>query len=227
MATLTVYPDANPETNTVDGDVIRSGVDEVFSTLITSTGNSINDDGSSARVLVRSSAVQDQFSNIANGFALFDTSALGSGASISGATVSFTCSLAENSLGSTDLVVVSSNPASNTGLANGDLTSVGSTSFGSLAFASWVADSSTYNVITLNASGIINISKTGISKFGMVLEWVRAGTFGGTWASTVNTRYFLQTAENGTSLAPKLVITYTTGGGTSTYISNLAFMGAG
>lgn len=212
FSTLTQYPGSNGSLNPVDGDCGRGVggvVDENFSTIVAGAGDNNNTGGSSAIITLIGSTTSNQFKTLRRGIFVFDTSSLTSGATISAATLSFACSLQTNGLGSTDLHVCASTPASDTALANADYSQLGSTSFGSLAYASWVVDSATYNSISLNASGISNISKTGNSRFGTRLAWDINGSFTGTWASSGQTRYFLNTfAGGGTTSGPKLVVTY-------------------
>ena len=85
---------------------------------------------------------------------------------------------------SPDINIYSSAPAADNDLVPGDFDSFGSTAFSSaISYASF--NTSGYNDFTLNASGISNINKTGISKFGArnanhdvagsVPDWVSEG----------------------------------------------------
>ena len=95
---------------------------------------------------------------------LYDTSSLTASATISSANEQlFGTNLAFTNTDSDSVVLVSSNPASNTNYTDSDFPNRGATSFGSLAFASW--SQTGYNTITLNASGIAAISLTSITKF--------------------------------------------------------------
>jgi len=89
-----------------------------------------------------------------------------------------------------------------------------------LAWASWVDTAGTYNDFTLNANGISNISKTGITYFGARDSLDTANT-----TPTGNNNWNFNSSNGaGTTTDPKLVVTYTTGGGTN---HNLSLTGAG
>jgi hypothetical protein len=136
---------------------------------------------------------------------LFDTSSIGSSSIISSATLSIKI---ESKTGETDAnagtsYIVSSNPATNTNVVVGDYSTLGSTNFGSIAYSSLTA--TVYADHTLNSSGISQISKTAISKFG-----VRIGADFSNITPTGANRFDFWSAENaGTSDDPKLVVTYT------------------
>ena len=76
-----------------------------------------------------------------------------------------------------------------------------------------------YNDFALNASGLSNISKTGVSKFGLRLTQEIAGD--PTWVSEATNSLRFQAADGAN--APKLIVTYTKpeGGG------NPMFFGGG
>ncbi len=207
--TLTVYPAAGA-TSPVDGRVGRDGVDEAFSTIIGGAGNS--SDALSASqwfMYLGASSTTNQFIRNWRSIFLFDTSGLTSAAIISAATLSLEGNAKLNEHGgSPTFEVVASTPAANDNLANADYGQLGAVSFSSMAYASFSIAG--YNDFSLNASGIANISKTGISKFGCKNGWDLAGSFGGTWGATnvlSFTGYFAD--QTGTTSDPKLVVTYT------------------
>ena len=206
--TLTCYPDPDPETTTVDGEICRSGVDETFSTIRQGQGTYADDSGAGLDLYLTASSSQNQFSDLCRSIFLFDTSALGSSVTISSATLSLYIYSKYNNLGSTSLEIVTSNPASNTALSSSDFQCLGSTSLGSIAYDS--ISTGCYNAITLNGDGIANINKAGVSKFGARLGWDQTGTFEGTWASNASTTFGMYSSElSGTTMDPKLVVVYT------------------
>lgn len=155
----------------------------------------------------------DGFTRIQRGIFGFDTSVMGSGATVTAATLSFSPSFKNNGLGDTALAIVSATPGSNSNAASTDYGNLGTTSFGSIAYADWTADGG-YDDAVLNSSGQSHISVTSYTFFGTRLEWDRSGTFSGTWSSALNTRFETILADfTGTSRDPKLVVTYTPGGG--------------
>ena len=103
---------------------------------------------------------------LSRGFVLFDTSSLTSGATISGAVMSlWAVYRTEANAGQAVIHIVASTPANTNNIVADDYDQTGSTSFASSAVTT-----AQYNNFTLNASGITNVSKTGISKFGIRLD---------------------------------------------------------
>jgi hypothetical protein len=211
--TLTVYPNVNPETTSCDGYVWRSGVDESFATIIGGAGVNSLDADVDMYAYVFASTTTDQYKEIDRAVMLFDTSSLDSGATISAATISLWGLGRAGGLGQPPLHICSSAPSSNTAVVAGDYSTLGSTSFGNIAWASFVATDTTYNDITLNASGLAAITKAGVTKFGAKIEWDLNGSFTGVWASNAGTFFQFASADNasGTAHAPKLVVTFTPG----------------
>ena len=212
--TLTVYPDPHTETTTVDGRVYRSSVNEAFATIIAGAGTGVGDAGADNIVCnLVASATSNQFAQLIRGIFLFDTSALGA-CNISAVTLSLNGGAAElgavktNGLGSPDLHIAGSTTASNTALSNSDYANVGGTSFGSVTYANIQAVDS-YTDWSLNASGITNISKAGVSKFSLRHSWDINGSFTGAWGSGAASHFGFRLAETaGTTKDPKLVVTY-------------------
>ena len=215
LLTLTVYPNYNGELGATssDGHCRYQATSETWSTLVAGNGTI----ASSADVFFQlgwcaSSTTTNEFTLVSRGQILFDTNALGASASISGVVNSYYGDLKSDDLGAPTIHIVASNPISNTVVNSGDYQLISSTSFGSLVYSSMGIGS--YNDITLNASGIAAVSKTGITKFGSRLAWDIDNSFGGSWISSDNTYMRVKSAdETGNTKDPKLVVTYITGWG--------------
>lgn len=201
---LVAYPDANPETSTFDAYVGRGSVDETFATIRAGAGNIRNDSASTQNVgFLWASTTSNRFQNLRRGIFLFDTSSISSGATINSVTLSLYGSYKDNSIGSTDLVVVNCTTASNTSVNNSDFANVGSTEYGSIAYGDF--DAAGWNVITLSTSAVV---KAGITKLATRLRWDLANSFSGTWSSNVSTVFQVYNADNGSN-KPTLTVNYT------------------
>lgn len=204
----TFYPDADPETDTVDGYVKRHEVDETLSVIRAGAGTGISDTSVVCTALIRASSTSNQFTEVNRTLDFYDTSTLGASANITSVVKSVYGLTKANATGSPNLHFASGNAASNIGLASSDYTqsNFGTTSFGSISYAAF--SSVAYNDVTLNASGIANISKTGISKFSAQLDWDINNNFTGSWSAHQYSHFYFYSADNGSN-RPKLVITYT------------------
>lgn len=231
MATLTVFPDAgDPGTTSVDGQVRRQTVDQTLANIRSGAGNNHSStDTDMVAAYLAASTTTNQFQRLVRGIFLFDTSALGAGATISAAIFSLygnngtLGAVKVGDLGTTPLHVAGSTPASNTTLADSDYGQCQTTTFGNIAYASFTINQ--YNDISLNASGQSNISLTGVSKFSTQLEWDINNSFGGTWVSGQVTAFDCNYADQaGTTQDPKLVVTYTPAAG---FPSILTLVGVG
>lgn len=209
LLVATFHPNADPESTSVDGDTIRSGVNETFATIRAGAGTGANDSSAvTESPQLTGSTTTDRFQSINRSFYLFDTNSLGSSADITIAVFSIEGTGKNNAIGQTTIDVVSSAPASNTALVAGDHTTLGTTVYASITYANFITTG--YNDFTLDANGRNHISKTGVSKFGTRLGWDTANSFTGTWASAANTRFNPRYAETASTTSdPKLVVTYT------------------
>lgn len=210
--TLTCYPAAG-NNSPVDGIAARFNVNSTLNLLRTSAGTYSSTTDNPFLLLSVGGSGTDLFFGLYRFIACFDTSPLTSGASISSAVLSlYGRSGSSNGLGSNDIHIVASTPASTASLSASDYNQLGSTSFANIAYGSW--NGAAYNDFTLNSNGIANISKTGISKFGAILGWDLNDSFTGTWVAFGTTGYNFEGSDtSGTSSDPKLVITYTVAGG--------------
>ena len=212
-ATLTVYPDADPETSTVDGYVSRELVSEIWATIRNGAGNGTYDSvtaGYSYRL--EATATTDLWKTIHRGIYLFDTSPIDNSAVISAATLSlFGQSKASGDWTTTETAtaIVASNPASNTALVIADFIVLGITLFSDtiITYTNWnITD---YNNFTLNAVGISNISLTSISKFGTRDNTYDLPNTDPTWYAFKYQYSAMWNADQiGTSQDPKLVVQY-------------------
>ncbi len=235
-ATLTVYPDASTGGTTVDGDVAETGTPQWCQARYPGSGDTHTDTATT----IRTYHTIDETEGVTGtyrGILLFDTSDLTSGATISAAVLSVYVVSESHVPGfSSAFNVFSATPESDDDLVNEDYAAVGSTVLSdtwkaSTTFAplNWEAyTASAYNDFTLNASGISNISKTGISKFS-TREWFEAQNtqdeccdVGGCFDSTNPTGYTYYSADQtGTDNDPKLVITYTPAANTTPTASSV------
>ncbi len=209
MATLTVNPAAGTGGASVDGQVARDSVNENWATIRAGAGTSVGTGGASQQIWFTVGGVTGgNFNQLTRFICTFDTSALTSGATISAATIGFYGSNVRTDRDTPGTQVVASTPAASNNLANGDYNQLGSVAFSTrILNSSW--STTGYNSFALNASGITNISKTGVSKFGVVeSEYDLTGSTppGFTQGDVMSASAY--TADNGSS-EPQIVITYT------------------
>lgn len=217
--TLTVSPDANPETTSVDGSVIQSygaGSGVVWSTLVADAGNGKDDSSGTHNIIyIYADTGSDKWRQLGRGIFLFDTSALPDTANISAATFSLMGNPGLKSDGCSctpNINVYASTPASNTALANGDFAQIGNTALCDtpVTYASW--SNTVYNDFALNNTGIAAISKTGITKLGVRNPSKDVAGVAPTWSNSCESYLGCCSADRaGTSEDPKLVITYSVG----------------
>jgi len=216
FSTLTKYPDADPETNTVDGSagqtyVIGSGVS--WATIRAGAGNSADDSSASGDggIWITADSVSGNWRALYRGIYLFDTSSLTAAATISATVLSLYGSNKQDDLSITPNVdIYVSGPATNTAVVAGDFDSVLTTSQTGSPITYAGLSVVGYNDFTFNGTGIGNVSKTGISKFGTANANYDVANSAPTWATTNSSGFNTYMADQtGTANDPKLVVTYT------------------
>lgn len=220
--TLTAYPDAHAETNTVDGFIQRSVTQTEWATIHDAADGTLaqSDITYGDCVAISAGATSPNFKLILRGIFLFDTSSIGAN-TISAATLSFyKYTMTDYLYTPCDADIVSSAPASDTDLAVGDYDALGTTEYGAISIEDSAAG---YNNGALNASGLSAIARSGITKFGTLMDKDRENS-APTWGYNKSSRfqcYFSDdtTANNGKD--PKLVVTYTAA---STFIPKCIFL---
>jgi hypothetical protein len=212
MPTLTVFPDAgSPGTTSGDTRVTRSGVDETWAALVGGAGTSAAPTNVTGEfVQFAASATLNQWAAMRRSLFHFDTSALGAGASIVSATLSLFGAGSSDGLGvSPNINIYQSTVVSDNAFVASDFSQVGSTAFSTaIPFASW--SNTAYNDFVLNANGLANINKTGVSKFATRNANFEVAGSAPTWSSLGSSSITGHYAdETGTANDPMLVITYT------------------
>lgn len=218
MAVLDFYSD--------NGDGYVNNSNATFSTCRTAgtgNGSGYTDTSIDASIVARSILFGGTYYS-SRGFFPFDTSAIGSGSTVTAATLNQYIEVsAVYNTNSDSLCVVQTSQASTSSLANSDFGSVTFTDGGSKTLASFSV-ANQYWTWTLNATGLTWINTTGFSKLGIISLGELNNTtptglnqLGGPWYFSNNT---------GTSKDPYLSVTYTAGGG-STFAPRMSLLGVG
>jgi hypothetical protein len=215
--TLTRYPDADPETNTVDGVVAQNygayGNGQSWATLIAAAGNEAADsDATHTAFNFKSDSGSNLWLRVRRAILLFSTAALGASATISETVLSVYGFSKQDALTiAPNADIYTSAPASDTALAAGDFDSLGSTSqTGSPTTYANLSDAA-YTDFTFDATGIGNVSKTSISKFGIRNQNYDVVASTPTWGIGATSEWQIYFADQtGTANDPKLVVTYST-----------------
>lgn len=200
--TDTFYPDADPESASVDGRVWTSNAS--WASARGATTGTVNDNTTSNTVGVYFTG---GLYYVLRGFYLFNTSSLPDTDTVSSATLS-PCTDAEGYNDDSDsLHAVETAPASNTALASGDIDSVVFTTLGSVTIAS-ISNNSCFD-IALNATGLTKISLTGVTKLGMI----SGRDLSNTAPTGLNARNVYWAEQTGTTNDPLLTVVHAAAGG--------------
>jgi len=167
----TYNPDPSPETTSTDGHAgyYNPGINASYATIRAIGGNySGHTEHYEMMGFINSDIPSNTWCAMQRSFYLFDTSALPDSPTITGAVFSVYGRNAYDSAMALSMTVVQSTPASNTTIATTDFEGAVNNNTRQVTADITVAAWSTvgYNDFTLNATGIGNISRTGITKFG-------------------------------------------------------------
>lgn len=197
--TSTFYPEADPASTAGDARIFYNGAAAYATAQAATDGTGVENSGASAEV---NNLTVGTF-RVSRFFVAFDTSSIPDTDSISSATLSYFC-FDKNDPDSDSLSVVAATPSSVTTYTTADFDQAGTTKLASdITFAS-MSCASAYNDFALNASGLANITATGVSKF----AWRTAKDISATAPSGI-TYVDGRTADvAGTTEDPKLVVNH-------------------
>lgn len=220
MLTVDTYYPAAGASSPVDGHVGRNNVTEDFSVIRSGDGKVNSSTATSITVSTACSGVSNKFAAIYRGILLFATSSIGTD-NIDSAVLSLYgyskyCDINDNVMH-----ICQSNPQNDNAVTNSDYQGMKdyNTSFGSITQSSFSLTG--YNDIALNSSGISNINKGGISKFGLRTGSDLSGTTP-SWAADGGNFFSPYSADYGnTSRDPKLTVTHSV---VITFIPQIMFL---
>src|SRR3990167_840216 len=167
----TINPDADPETTTTDGNVQRTGTDLTWADIRDGVGTSASDTSVTidSPELTSSAATANRWDAMKRAITLFKTDLIGPSGSVSAATYGLYVSNISDAFGQ-NARMVTSNPASNTALVSADYTTLGTATQATGDLDLSTLSNNAYNTWTLTSTGIGNISKVGVTKFGVRLS---------------------------------------------------------
>jgi hypothetical protein len=207
----TFTPDANPETNSVDGYVNRQSVDVSWSDMQSgSTSLSVSDTAGLDNIIyLNCSGTTNQFSLHRRTYCYFDTSSLSD--TVLTASASFVCpsgypSVAGSAGLSASLNVVNCTSTGTTELATGDWNLIGTTRLADTAIPWGTYGDNVRRSVTFNATGRGIVDVDGMTR----LAWVMEHDAGGSqppWASGSSSYMRILYADAGASTAPQMEIT--------------------
>lgn len=207
--TDTYYPDTDPETSSVDGQVQRLGTNLTWADVHDGAGTQAYPSGQGMSAYMEAGTTANKWAGITRSIMLFDTSPIADNDVVSSATLSAKEVTKNNQSWSTTFNIYSSTPASNTDLVTGDYSQVGTTAFSTaIPFASF--SDNVFADWALNASGVAAVSTTGDSKFSFREATYEVANSAPSWVSGGFERVVLYSTESsaGTTDDPKLVVVH-------------------
>ena len=206
----TFNPDANVETTSVDGNSALQTQTTWALAHDSANGNSTSDIIASGRI-ARAQKVTASSWTVQRAMFLFDISTIGPRAIITGVTFGLAGNAtAETNTDSPNIDLVTCTLASNTAVVNADFnkTNFGTTLLAtSLALSAWVETSGTYNVWTLNATGIAHVQTALDTLSGIVKLGVRISRDTADSAPTGDNSFSAFYADQGAS-KPQLIVSF-------------------
>lgn len=206
-----VNPDPAPETDSVDGYVYDNSLGTSWAIMRAKPGTGAVDNNDNVYgTYITAHNIAGQWAFLIRGGTTWATGdALPDTATVTACIVSIYGQGKADGLSATPSVgIYSFAPASNTELVAGDFDSLGTTILSDVVtYAGW--DTTGYNDFTLNATGLAEISLTGITRLGLRDKAYDADGGACPWVNGANTNMLGWSADKGGGFVPKMVITYT------------------
>jgi len=208
----TFYPDVDRGTRHSSGSSSLGYIWATFINKVTNPGNELDSDtATTISNAWTGSTGTDNWNTLTEPIYIFDTSALPDADTIDSATFStYGSSKADPTASVPTFNVYKAVTVSNTAIAAGDYNTNEGTAF-STAISYADISVAGYNDWALNATGLLNISATGFSKFCHREAAHVVAASAPTWATWVGNHQYISFSSNetGTTKDPKLVVTHT------------------
>lgn len=205
---IIVYPDAHPETTSVDGMVQHIGGSWTWLQLCALIGTIADDDGEWGECSIGADGIEDRWNFISRTFLLFDTSSIPLWATVISAILTLSCEQDGDGLSCKPAInIFTSNPATNASLALADLPTLGETPLSVALGYDDITGIERHDFI-LNAAGRTAINKGGITKLGSRESKYDAANVEPPWVQDRGSGIRVYTVEKGTGYKPTLTIRY-------------------
>ena len=204
--TTTVYPDPSPESTSVDGKIVSGGQTTWGAARGATTGTANDSELSHDQAILSYAGAADNW-QITRAIYVFDTSSITDTDTIDSAVLSIF--VKTNSDGDNDgddyINIYASTPATDTAVIGDDYDQINTTAQATSIDLTAGFTNETYADFTLNATGLGNVSKTAVSKFGAREGHDAVNNQPATSSGDMGIgAYFADTA--GTTKDPKLVV---------------------
>jgi RHS repeat-associated protein len=208
--TSTFYPDGDPESTSVDGDVARiNGTNPAWSAMIYGAGTYVDDNLTNTDVFIAANSTGG-YSQVARSIFAFDTSLIPDGNAIDAATLSLYATNYDASPGflpNSTVGIYGVTSTSTTSLKPYDYQTFSSTTISNTTYASstWSVG---YKNFVFNASGLASIGRAGLTRVGFRnANYDGAGVDPGYSGSAASQGFAAAAADTaGTTQDPKLVV---------------------
>jgi hypothetical protein len=198
-----------------DGDAYHTNQNDVFSTVRNALGVTVTTNAQSVYHATMASTTSNQFKAIYRPMFYLNTSAIGSGKTVTSATLTVYSVSELHGLGYAYYGVTGVTPITPGTVSLGDYSNFSDTLLSDTINSSAFAVSSEFQNFTFNSAGLSAINPTGWSSFMIRNYWDIPNSFNGTWASGATTQIRISTAE-ASGKVPFLTIVYTTSEGDTT-----------
>jgi len=204
MTVTTFFP-------SLDGSIVED-TNAVWATIRGATAGDIaTPTAATIECRILTTLTTDIWERMTRAIVLFDTNTIPDGDNVDSATFELVATDRAETIANQSASMVTSTPATDTDIILEDYDQLGTTKQATdKTLASFTVDSATYSAFTLNATGLGNISKTGVSRFGFRITSDNDNAEP-TWASDVDGRITVASAEEilAGDKRPKLVVTHT------------------
>ncbi len=198
-----------------DGDAYHTNQNDVFSTVRNALGVTVTTNAQSVYHATIASTTSNQFKAIYRPMFYFNTSVIGSGKTVTSATLTVYSVSELHGLGYAYYGVTGVTPITPGTVSLGDYSNFSDTVYSNTINGSAFAVSSDFQNFTFNSAGLSAVNPTGWSTFMIRNYWDISNSFNGTWASGATSQVRISTSE-ASGKVPFMTITFETSGADTT-----------